>query len=74
MSRPVSHSPIDLYRRKVEQLAETHTSFGEVEDAINASELAWDEKTALWMLAWSLLGPQAQREQAEAKLAFVGAR
>ena len=55
-------------------MADAHAPFGRVEDAINAAELAWDEKTALWMLAWSLLGPQAQREQAEAQLAFVGGR
>ena len=55
-------------------MADIHTPFGQVEDAINAAALAWDEKTALWMLAWSRLGPQAQRAQAEAALAFVGRR
>jgi hypothetical protein len=74
MTRPASDSPLDLYRSEVEHMADTHAPFGQVEDVIDAAELAWDEKTALWMLAWSLLGPQAQREQAEAKLAFVGGR
>ena len=55
-------------------MAEARMSFGEVEDAINATALAWDEKTALWMLAWSMLGPQAQRQVAEARLALVSAR
>jgi hypothetical protein len=74
MTRPASDSPLDLYRSEVEHMADIHVPFGKVEDVIDAAELAWDEKTALWMLAWSLLGPQAQREQAEAKLAFVGGR
>jgi hypothetical protein len=74
MTRPASDSPLDLYRSEVEHMADIHVPFGKVEDVIDAAELAWDEKTALWMLAWSLLGPQAQREQAEAKLTFVGGR
>jgi hypothetical protein len=67
-------SPLDLYRLEVAQLADTDTPFGEVEDAINATNLAVDEKAALWMLAWSRLGPQAQQAQAEAKLDLVAAR
>jgi hypothetical protein len=74
MTRPASGSPLDLYRSEVEHMPNTHVPFGKVEDAIDGAELGWDEKTALWMLAWSLLGPEAQREQAEAKLAFVGGR
>jgi hypothetical protein len=73
-TRPASDSPLDLYRSEVGHMSDSNAPFGQVEDAINAAELAWDEKTALWMLAWSLLGPQAQRAQAEAQLAFVGGR
>jgi hypothetical protein len=64
MDRPVSDSPLDLYRSEVEHMADTNTPFGEVKDAINAAELAWDEKTALWMLAWSLLTTSAGGGQA----------
>jgi hypothetical protein len=35
---------------------------------IEASDLLLDEKAALWMLAWSAVGPQAQAQVAKAKL------
>ncbi|MEA2157819.1 MAG: hypothetical protein QOD66_199 [Solirubrobacteraceae bacterium] len=74
MARPVPKSMLDLYRSEVEELTDAHAPFGEVEDAIHAAELGWDEKTALWLLAWSRLDPPAQRHHAEATLAFLGAR
>ena len=74
MARPAPDSPLDLYRSEVEQLADTDTPFGDVEDTIHAAELAWDEKAALWLLAWSMLDPRVQREHAETTLALVGAR
>jgi hypothetical protein len=74
MVRPVSDSPLDRFRNRVEHMADSRTPFGEVEDAIHAAELADDEKAALWMLAWSLLGPRAQRQHAEASLALIGDR
>jgi hypothetical protein len=74
MARPAPDSPLDLYRSEVEHMTDAHAPFGEVEDAIHAAKLGWDEKTALWLLAWSLLDPPAQRQHAEATLAFLGAR
>ena len=73
MARPVCDPPFALYREEVERMADAPTPFGELEDAIDETELATDEKAALWMLAWSLIGPEIQREETEAKLALVGA-
>ena len=72
-SSPVCDSPFDIYAREVEQMANTFTPLGELENAIDATELAVDEKAALWMLAWSLVGPEIRHEETEAKLALMGA-
>jgi hypothetical protein len=45
---------VDLHRREVEGMMYEGVSFDEVEDVIDAAELALDEKAALWLLAWSL--------------------
>lgn len=73
MARPLCDPPFDLYRDEVEQIADAPTPFGELEDAIDATEFAADEKAALWMLAWSLIGPEVQRKETDARLALVGA-
>ena len=42
--------------------------FSDVEDVINSSDLAADEKSALWLLGWSYVHPRAQRREATAHL------
>jgi hypothetical protein len=42
--------------------------FIDVEDVIDASDLAADEKSVLWLLAWSYVHPRAQRREAIAHL------
>jgi hypothetical protein len=42
--------------------------FSDVEDVINSSDLAADEKSALWLLGWSYVHPRAQRREAIAQL------
>jgi hypothetical protein len=64
-------SSLDLYEREVEAMVEAGTTFSVVEDMIDVSDLLLDEKAALWMLAWSLVGPQAQEQVARAKLSLV---
>jgi hypothetical protein len=70
MIRPGSTS-LDLHQREVEAMVAAGTAFGLVEDVIDASDLRLDEKAALWMLAWSAIGPQAQELAARAKLTLV---
>jgi hypothetical protein len=59
------------YRREVERMVDSDDTLGEVEDAIDEFELTDEQKSALWLWAWALLSPQAQRERAEAMLAVV---
>jgi hypothetical protein len=49
------------------------TTFSEVEDVIDASELSTMHKAALWLLAWSLRDVEQQRQDARLTLAAVGA-
>ena len=70
MTRPGTTS-LDLHQCVVEAMVAAGTSFGLVEDVIEASDLRLDEKAALWMLAWSAVGPQAQEHVARAKLSLV---
>jgi hypothetical protein len=74
MRHPTSPLSVELYQREVERMAEAKAPFGEVEDKINAAELATDEKAALWMLAWSLLAPATQEAEARVMLALVAGR
>jgi hypothetical protein len=66
-----SSTSLDLHQREVEAMVAAGTAFGLVEDVIDASDLPLDEKAALWMLAWSAVGPQAQEQAARAKLSLV---
>ena len=62
------------YQREVENMVDSDATLGEVEDAIGEiDEIALnnDQKSALWLWAWALLSPQAQRERALAMLAVV---
>ena len=74
MTHPTTTAPVELYQREVERMAEADAPFGEVEDTINAADLATDEKAALWMLAWSLLAPATQEAEARMMLALVASR
>ena len=47
--------------------------FGDVEDIIDASDLSPEEKSAVWLLAWSYVHPRAQRREANAHLAHLTA-
>lgn len=70
MTRP-GNSSLDLHQHEVEAMVAAGTAFRLVEDVIEASDLLPDEKAALWMLAWSAVGPQAQEQVARAKLSLV---
>ncbi len=61
-------SSIDAMRLDVEGRMRRGERFTDVENAINASDLAADEKFALWLLAWSYVHPRAQRREAIAHL------
>ena len=76
MALSVSDSRFDLYRREVKDLADAHTSFGEVEAAVEATDLTVDERAALLMLGWSLIETGTEtgtrQGQAKAELHLVG--
>ena len=57
------------YQREVERMVDANSTLGEVEDAIGTIDLSNDQKSALWLWAWALLSPQAQRERALSMLA-----
>ena len=59
------------YQREVERMVDSDLTLGEVEDAIGEFGLSDEQKSALWLWAWALLSPQAQRERAAAMLAVV---
>jgi len=62
----LSTAPLSLDRagQQVEGMIRRGTSFGRVEDVIDAAELSQLHKAALWLLAWSLRDPAAQRNDA----------
>ena len=49
------------------------TPFEDLEQAIHATDLTNDEKSALWLLAWSLEIPTVQQRRARDTLALLGA-
>jgi hypothetical protein len=59
---------IETMRLDVERRMRRGERFTDVEDVINASDLAADEKSALWLLGWSYVHPGAQRREALAHL------
>ena len=63
----------DIYQRDVEGRMEADADFRGVEVMINHSPLTDDEKAALWLLAWSLREPAAQRRDARATVALITA-
>ena len=69
-SAPVS---VDPSQEQVEAMMERGTTFSDVEDVIDASELSTVHKAALWLFAWSLRDVEQQRQDARLTLAAVGA-
>jgi hypothetical protein len=62
----------DQSQEQVEAMMEQGTTFSDVEDVIDASELSTMHKAALWLLAWSLRDVDHQRQDARLTLAAVG--
>jgi hypothetical protein len=55
----------DDYRRQVEQLVADDVAFERLARAIDDTHLlATDQRAALWLLAWSLIGPDSNRARA----------
>jgi hypothetical protein len=71
-----SGDPPDLeaMRTEVERRMVRGDRFSDVEDVINAAALSADEKSALWLLAWSYVNWRAQRREARAHLATLAPR
>ena len=65
--------PVETMRLDVERRMRRGERFTDVEDVINASDLPAEEKSALWLLAWSYVHPRAQRREANAHLAHLTA-
>ena len=64
---------IETMQLDVERRMRRGERFTDVEDAINASDLSADEKSALWLLGWSYVHPRAQRREAIAHLDHLSA-
>jgi hypothetical protein len=54
----------DRANEQVEGMIREGTPFARVEDAIEATQFSQPHKAALWLLAWSLRDPTAQRNDA----------
>jgi hypothetical protein len=65
--------PLEAMRLEVERRMRRGERFARVEDLIDATDLSSDEKSALWLLAWSYVHPNAQRREATAHLARLAA-
>ena len=63
----------DQSQAQVEAMMEQGTTFSDVEDVIDGSELSTVHKAALWLFAWSLRDVEQQRQDARLTLAAVGA-
>ena len=63
--------PLDLYRHEVEGMVDDGVPFAEIEGSIEASQLASDDKAALWLLAWSLEASQFTRVRERPGLRLV---
>jgi hypothetical protein len=64
---------IETMQLDVERRMRRGERFTDVEDAINASDLSADDKSALWLLGWSYVHPRAQRREAIAHLDHLSA-
>jgi hypothetical protein len=59
---------VEKMRLEVERRMRRGERFTDVEDVIYRSDLSADEKSALWLLAWSYVHPRAQRREAMAHI------
>jgi hypothetical protein len=57
---------VEKMRLEAERRMRRGERFTDVEDVIYRSDLSADEKSALWLLAWSYVHPRAQRREAMA--------
>jgi hypothetical protein len=71
--RGMTPSTVETMRLQVEQRMSHGERFTDVEDLIDASDLSAEEKSALWLLAWSYVHPRAQRREANAHLCWLTA-
>jgi hypothetical protein len=55
---------LDRANEQVESMILEGTAFGRVEEVISHASLSQHHKAALWLLAWSLRDPAAQRRDA----------
>ena len=74
----LTESPHDLTefeasRDEVERMISGHRPFGEIEDCIEAMSASDDEKSALWLLAWSGQ-PEPARHRIVAEALALAAR
>ena len=67
----ITLQPSTDYRTTVERMSLTGVDFGEIEDLIERAFLRDDQKSALWLLAWSYQEPEVQRRVAREALAAV---
>ena len=58
MSHTATPPLFDRCSGEVEQMAMADASFGDVEQTIWQTGLPSDQQAALWLLAWSLIGPE----------------
>jgi hypothetical protein len=57
---------------RIERLAQSGESFERVEASIEGTGLPDDEKSALWLLAWSMQEPRVRLRVAKEALASTG--
>jgi hypothetical protein len=69
----MTSSTLEAMRLDVERRMRRGERFSDVEDVIGESSLSSDEKSALWLLAWSYVHPRAQRREANAHISRLTA-
>jgi hypothetical protein len=69
----MTSATLEAMRLDVERRMRRGERFTDVEDLIDASSLPSDEKSALWLLAWSYVHPRAQRREANAHISRLTA-
>jgi hypothetical protein len=61
------------YERRIKRLALLGRSFAKIEQEIDAAPLTDEQKSALWLLAWSYQDTRKQRRLAQETLRALGA-
>jgi hypothetical protein len=64
---------LEAMRLEIERRMRRGERFADVEALIDATDLSSDEKSALWLLGWSYVHPNAQRREPSAHLARLAA-